>query len=84
MAEDLNALKGVLLKVCGDLTTSVAEVDGQVAIAVRHSHSEQFKKAVKDYVVAYNRSKGSGITVSMANPFAIKLREAKRSARAAR
>jgi hypothetical protein len=60
---------------CGDLVTSTRQVEKQVTLSVRQSHSQQFKDAVRGYVKAYNQQNGTKVSVAFPAPFAIRLRE---------
>lgn len=77
------SLKGILLRVCGDLVAASHDLEGAARLSVKQSHSESFKAAVRSYVRAYNKHHGAAVTVSFPKPFVVLLRDRPKTARPA-
>ncbi len=80
----LDALKGILMRVCGDLIISSQQQEGYALMRVRQSHSDGFKQAVHGFVAAWNKTHKTSISVGFPKPFSISLRESKKTARSKR
>jgi hypothetical protein len=80
----LEALTGVLYKVCGDLISQSKAGDGVSSLVVKQSHSDRFKDSLRGYVKGYNKEYGTQLSVSFPSPFQIQLRERRKSARSKR
>lgn len=55
--------------------------DDSMSYRLKQSHSKDFKKALQDYAVAYNREHGTAIRIRFPTPFTLTILEPKRKPR---